>query len=78
MTNHKKDYSAILKLDGFINSSSDNLHEKRTTRLMKLLVELRHGSVYWFPLKDLKQSNPVDLSEHAMANEIIDEPAFNW
>ena len=32
----------------------------------------------WVPLKDLKQSNPVDLSEYAVENEISDEPAFSW
>ena len=29
-------------------------------------------------LKDLKQSNPFELAEYAMENEISDKPAFNW
>ena len=28
--------------------------------------------------KNLKQSNPVEMDEYAVANEISDEPAFNW
>ena len=44
----------------------------------KLLVEQKDGSVDWVPLKDLKQSNPVDLAEYAVANEISGEPTFNW
>ena len=41
-------------------------------------MEWNYGSVYWVSLKDLKQSNPVELAEHAVENEISDEPAFNW
>ena len=41
-------------------------------------MEWKDGSVDWVPLKDLKQSNPVDLAEYAVANEISDELAFNW
>ena len=78
MTNNKKDDSAIAKVDGFIKSISGNLHCKRTTCGWKLLVEWKDGSVDWVPLKDLKQSNQVELDEYAVSNEIIDEPAFNW
>ena len=44
----------------------------------KLLVEWKDGSVDWVPQKDLKQSKPVELAECNVANEISDEPAFNW
>ena len=78
VTDHKKDDSSIAKVDGFIKSRSGNLHWKRTTRGWKVLVEWKDGSVDWVPLKGLKQSNPVDLAEYAMANDISDKPAFNW
>jgi hypothetical protein len=29
-------------------------------------------------LKDLKESNPVEVAEYAVANKIDDEPAFAW
>ena len=38
VTDNKKDYIAIAKVDGFINSSSGNIHRKRTIRGWKLLV----------------------------------------
>ena len=38
VTNRKKDDSDIFKVDGFIKSSSGNLHGKRTTRGWKLFV----------------------------------------
>ena len=39
LTDHKKYDSDIVKVGGFINSSSGNLHRKRTTHGWKLLVE---------------------------------------
>mmetsp|Transcript_34844 Transcript_34844/g.53428 ORF Transcript_34844/g.53428 Transcript_34844/m.53428 type:complete len:92 (-) Transcript_34844:1672-1947(-) len=30
------------------------------------------------PLKDLKESNPIDVADYAMANKIQDEPPFKW
>ena len=32
----------------------------------------------WISLKDLKESNPVDVAEFAVARGIDDEPAFKW
>eukprot|EP00979_Chaetoceros_neogracilis_P016060 scaffold6898_cov247-Chaetoceros_neogracile.AAC.1 len=49
-----------------------------TTAGWKLEVEWKDGSVDWVPLKDLKASNPLELAEYAVANEIDDEPAFKW
>ena len=77
MTDYKNYDSAISKVGGFIKSISGNLHRKRTIRGWKLLVEWKYGSVDWVPLKDLKQSKPVELVEYSVANEICDEPAFN-
>ncbi len=35
-------------------------------------------SMSWVKLKDLKASNPVELAEYAVANQIAEEPAFKW
>ena len=77
VTDHKKDDSAISKGGGFVNSSIGSLHRKRMTREWKIWLEWKEGSVDWFPLKDHRQSNPVELAEYAVANEISDEHAFN-
>ena len=78
VTDHKKDDSSIATVDIFIKSSSGNLHRNSMTRRWKLLVEWKDGSVDWVPLKDLKQSNPVELAEYAAENDISDEPSFNY
>ena len=68
VTDQKKDDSAIAKVDGFIKSSSGNLHRKRTTCGWKLLVECKDGSVGWVTLKEIKQYNLFELAEYAVAN----------
>ena len=38
VSDHNMDESAIIKVDGLINSSNGNPHQKRNTRGWKLLV----------------------------------------
>jgi hypothetical protein len=42
------------------------------------LCQWRDGSSSWVPLVNLKDSNPVELAEYAVANRIHEEPAFKW
>ena len=62
VTDHKKDDSAITKVDGFIKSSNGNLHRKRMAHVWKLSVECKYGSVDWVMLKDLKHGEISVLS----------------
>jgi hypothetical protein len=41
-----------------------------------MLVEWKDGTTIWAFLKDLKESNPVEVAEYAIANSIATEPAF--
>ena len=66
ITDHKKDGSALSK------------DAKLTTRGWKLLVSWKDGSTDWIPLNDLKEANPVEVVEYAVANRIAEEPAFDW
>jgi hypothetical protein len=43
-----------------------------------LLVKLKDGSRDWVALKDLKESNPVEIAEYAVAIKLVEEPAFKW
>ena len=43
-----------------------------------MLVEWKDGSTQWLDLKDLKDSNPIEVAEYAVANKISEEPAFAW
>jgi hypothetical protein len=78
IVDHEKDNSAIPIADGFVVSHNGNRVPKKTTRGWKLLCQWRDGSSSWVPLVELKDSNPVELAEYAVANRIHEEPAFRW
>jgi hypothetical protein len=78
ITDHKMDGSAIPKSDGSIHSTNGQIKPKLTTRGWFLLVQWRDRSTSWEKLKDLKKCNPVEVAEYAIANRIVDEPAFTW
>lgn len=80
ITDHKSDGSAVNRdedrMEVLIHGST---RPQRTTKGWKLLVAWKGGTLLWVPLKeDLKESHPIEVAEYALANKILDEPAFNW
>ena len=49
-----------------------------TTKGWDLLAEWIDGTTSWIPLKYLKESNPIEVTEFAMSRFIQDKPAFAW
>ena len=83
IVDHKKDASAVHIDDGFVNQDKKgkqggNVHRRITTKGWKLLVEWKDGSSSWLPLKDLKNSHPMQTAQYAVANKLASEPAFAW
>jgi Reverse transcriptase (RNA-dependent DNA polymerase) len=78
ISDHKKDGSATSKDDAFTIGKNGNQTPRRTTRGWKLCVQWKDGSTSWESLKDLKESNPVEVAEYAVANKLVEEPAFAW
>ena len=78
ITDHKSDGTAVSKDDGIEVTNSGQRRLRRTTRGWKLLVSWKDGSTSWVPLKDLKESHPVQVAEYALVNKILEEPAFAW
>ena len=69
---------AVAKDDMFVQhtrAGSNSVH-RRTTKGWQLLVPRKDGSTSWTPLKDLKESNPVEEAVYAVANKIVKEPAL--
>ena len=62
ISDHKSDGHEIQKEHGFYEGKNGNKHKKKTTRGWHLLVNWRDGTSYWVTLKDLKQSNPIELA----------------
>jgi hypothetical protein len=73
----KCDASAVRHDDIYVYKGA-NQHYCRTTKGWKLLILWKDGTPTWEPLKDLKESNPVQVAEYAVANKLAEEPAFVW
>ena len=74
---HRKDSRAVSKEDEFFMCKGKRVR-RRTTKGWKLCVQWKDGSTSWVALKDLKESNPVEVAEYACSQSIDTEPAFAW
>ena len=52
--------------------------QRKAAKGAELCCELSDGTTQWFPLKDLKESDPVSVAEYAEKMGLIDIPAFKW
>jgi hypothetical protein len=77
IVDHKKEPSATSKDDEFVVVNGKQCRRK-TTKGWKLCVQWKDGSTSWEPLAKLKESNPVEVAEYAVAHKISSEPAFSW
>ena len=75
---HHKGGHALLKDDGYILTKSGQRQWKCTTQGWDQLCELGDGTTTWIPLKDLKESMPVQVTEYAIANKIAEELTYAW
>ena len=79
ITDHKSDGKAVKVANMWIEGNgSRNRHMRRTTVGWKLCISWKDGTTSWEPLKNLKESNPVEVAEYAVANKIDHKPAFVW
>ena len=78
ITDHKTDGRAVLYKDGWITSKNGRKTRRTTTKGWHFLVQWRDGTESWVALKELKESNPVEVADYAEAANIIHEPALAW
>jgi len=69
---------AVKQADAFVKSSNGTKRRKETTQGWELLIRWKDGSETWTPLKDMKESYPVQTAEYAVQSRINQEPAFAW
>jgi hypothetical protein len=77
IVDHMKGPDAVEVQDGFMIVRNRRVPRK-TTKGWKLCVEWVDGTTSWEPLNLLKESNPVEVAEYAVAAGIAGEPAFGW
>ena len=79
IVDYKKDPdTAVSMADRFVVTRRGQKRLRKTTVGWKLLVQWKDGSESWVPLKDMKESHPVEVAEFAKARGIDQEPAFCW
>lgn len=69
--------NAMSEGDAFY-STKTGPRPKRSTRGWRLLVEEWKDGSTRVPLKDLKDSYPVQVADYAELNNLTQEPAFQW
>ena len=75
---HRSNGHAVSIDDAFINDKYGNQHRRKTTRGWELLIQWKGGTTSWVSLADIKDSHPVEVAEYAVANKIVEQPAFAW
>jgi len=78
IVDHCKNSNAIPIEEGFTQGFNGNMHSKKTTKGWDISVKWYNGLTSWLPLKDIKDSNPLELAQYAIVNKIEREPAFLW
>lgn len=77
IVDHKRMNNA-LTLDEAYVTVNGRQHPKRTTLGWKFCVMWKDGSTSWIPLKDMKESHPLQVCEYVMTHGLDKEPAFSW
>ena len=77
--NFRKDDDIAVKVeDGFREISNGDKVPVITTKGWDVQVRWTDKSTNWIPLSEIKESNPIEVAEAAIAFTIDNEPAFNW
>ena len=78
IVDHKSDDDAVPRSKGSRNGPNGTRVPRQTTKGWWLLVRFKNGHEEWFKLKDLKESNPLELAQYAVDKDLVQEPAFKW
>ena len=75
---HRHAALALKQADTFVVTSSGNMRRLETTEGQDMIIRQKGGSTTCVPLKDMKESYPVQVSEYGILTRIQEEPAFVW
>ena len=75
---HWKTHEAVERANQYFVSKSGRKKLRQTTKGWDLCVLSKNGEEQWIPLRELEDSNPVEVADYTVANRLQDEPAFKW
>jgi hypothetical protein len=78
IVDHRTDGSEVKQQDAFVTTRTGAKRRRETTKGWETLAQWKDGSTTWVALKDVKDSYPLQLAEHAVLNRIAEEPSFAW
>ena len=78
IVDHRSTGEAVKIGDKYITSKNGTKRLRQTTAGWDFLVEWTGGTRQWISLKILKESNPVQVAEYAVARNLTEEAAFAW
>ena len=78
ITDHRKSAMTVPIYEKFLVSDTGSKSLRNTTKGWNFLYLWKYCSTTWAPLKDLKDSNHVDIVEYVVGNRISEEAAFAW
>ena len=70
ITDHRKSLMDVYIYENFVVSKTGRKILRNTTKGWDFLCLWKNDSTTWAPLKDLEESNPVDISEYVVGNII--------
>ena len=73
---HQRNTDAIDRRDGWVRTQYGSTKRVITTKGWDLKILWNDGTSSWIQLKDIKESNPVEVAEYAIRSNISNEPAF--
>jgi hypothetical protein len=75
---HRTNGHAVSIDDAFITDKYGNKHQRKTTMGWEMLIQWKGNTTSWVKLSDVKDSHPLEVAEYAVANKIVEQPAFAW
>ena len=75
---HRANDAAVSKQDAYVVTKRGQKKLRKTTVGWDIQVLWKDQSTQWIPLREIKESNPVEVAEYAVAERIDEEPAFKW
>ena len=73
---YRKDKTAIDSKDGYFITKTGTKRHVITTKGWQLQVQWENGERSWIALKDIKESNPLEVAKFAIDHGLESEPAL--
>ena len=75
---HRSDDNVIKRGEEWIVSKNGKKHRRPMSKGWYFELMWKDGTSSWVPLKEIKETHPIEVAEYASHENIIHEPALAW